>query len=53
MSLLTLSWLEDESPRDLVRWAVAGAIVVGIHAGAIAYLLAGISRTKSAAIPTS
>ena len=41
MSLLTPSWLEDESPRDLLRWAVAAAIVVGVHAGAIAYFVTG------------
>ncbi len=38
--MLTPSWLEDESPRDLLRWAVAGAIVVGVHAGVIAYFVA-------------
>ena len=31
---------EDASPRDLVRWAIAGLIVVGVHAGVIAYFLA-------------
>jgi periplasmic protein TonB len=39
MSANTLSWF-DENPRDLVRWATAGAVVVGVHAGALAYLLA-------------
>jgi protein TonB len=39
MSVLALSWLEDQSPRDLVRWAAAAAIVLGIHAGAVAYFL--------------
>ena len=39
MSVLSLSWFEDEDPRDLIRWAVAGALVLGIHAGAIAFYL--------------
>ena len=40
MSALALLWYEDTSPRDLVRWAIAGSIVVGAHAGMIAYFLA-------------
>lgn len=40
MSTLPLLWFEHENPRDLVRWAVAAAVVVGIHAGAVAYFLA-------------
>ncbi len=40
MSVFTSSWFEDENPRDLLRWAVAAAVVVGIHAGAVAYFLA-------------
>jgi protein TonB len=40
MSAFTMSWFEDENPRDLLRWAIAAAVVVGIHAGAIAYFLA-------------
>lgn len=39
MSALTLPWLEDESPRDLLRWALAGAIVLGIHAAVAGYFL--------------
>jgi periplasmic protein TonB len=39
MSALTLPWLEDESPRDLLRWAIAAAIVLGIHAGVAGYFL--------------
>ena len=39
MTLLSVPFLEDEEPRDLVRWAVAGALVLGIHAGAIAVYL--------------
>jgi protein TonB len=40
MSALALSRYEDTSPRDLVRWALAGLIVVGVHAGVIAHFLA-------------
>ena len=36
---LALSWLEDEDPRDLLRWALAGALVLGVHAGAVAFYL--------------
>ena len=39
MTLLSLPFLEDDQPRDLLRWAVAGALVLGIHAGAIAVYL--------------
>jgi periplasmic protein TonB len=39
MNVLALGFLEDEDPRDLIRWAVAGALVLGIHAGAIAFYL--------------
>jgi len=39
MSAPSLSWFDD-SPRDIARWAIAGAVVVGIYAGAAAYLLA-------------
>jgi protein TonB len=39
MNALALPWLEDEDPRDLRRWAIAAAIVLGIHAAAVgAYL---------------
>jgi periplasmic protein TonB len=41
MSMSALSWHDDRSPRELARWAVAGAIVLGVHAGAVMYLLAG------------
>lgn len=35
-----LPWFEDEDPRDLARWSVAAAIVVGVHGALIAtYLL--------------
>jgi protein TonB len=39
MSVLPLSWLEDESPRDLTRWVGAAAIVLAIHAGVVSYFL--------------
>jgi len=39
MTALSPSWLEDESPRDLFRWTMAAAIVLGIHAGAVACYL--------------
>ncbi len=39
MSTLPL-WFEDENPRDLLRWAAAAVVVVGIHAGVVAYFLA-------------
>ena len=29
MTALSLSWFEDEDPRDLRRWAIAAAIVFG------------------------
>ena len=35
-----LSWHDDRSPRELARWVIAGAIVLGVHAGALIYLLA-------------
>ncbi len=40
MSMSALSWHDDRSPRELARWAIAGAIVLGVHAGALIYLLA-------------
>jgi periplasmic protein TonB len=40
MSAPTLSWSEDTSPRELLRWAIAGAVVIAVHAGAVAYVLA-------------
>jgi periplasmic protein TonB len=40
MSMSTLAWHDDRSPRELARWAVAGAIVLGIHAGVLVYLFA-------------
>jgi periplasmic protein TonB len=35
MTAPALPWFEDEDPRDLRRWAIAAAIVFGIHAGAV------------------
>jgi periplasmic protein TonB len=39
MSAPSLSWFDD-GPRDVARWAIAGAVVVGVYAGGAAYLLA-------------
>lgn len=39
MTAVSLTWFEDENPRDLFRWALAAAIVLGIHAAAIAFYL--------------
>lgn len=36
MTALALNWFEDEDPRDLRRWAIAAAIVLGIHAAGVA-----------------
>jgi len=35
MTALRLPWFEDEDPRDLRRWAVAAAVVLGVHLGTI------------------
>ena len=40
MSVSALSWHDDRSPRELARWAIASAVVLGVHAGALIYLLA-------------
>jgi periplasmic protein TonB len=32
----TLSWFEDDNPRDLARWSFAAVVVVAIHAAALA-----------------
>jgi periplasmic protein TonB len=40
MTAGTLAWFEDEDPRELRRWSIAAAIVVGVHVGLIGgYLL--------------
>jgi periplasmic protein TonB len=36
MTSRTLAWFEDNDPRDVLRWSVAAAVVVAIHAAAIA-----------------
>jgi len=40
MSMSALAWHDDRNPRELARWAIAGTIVLGVHAGALIYLLA-------------
>ncbi len=35
MTARALTWFEDDDPRDLMRWAVAAAVVVLIYAAAI------------------
>jgi protein TonB len=40
MSISAVSWHDDRNPRELARWAIAAALVVGVHAGALIYLLA-------------
>ena len=32
MIAIPFGWFEDEQPRDLIRWAAAAAIVLGVHA---------------------
>ena len=39
MNVRALGWFEDESPRDLARWAAAACIVAALHAGIVGYLL--------------
>ena len=39
MTARALDWFEDEDPRDLRRWALAAAIVLGVHLAAIAAYL--------------
>jgi protein TonB len=36
MSVLDAYWFEDREPRDLARWGIAAAIVVGAHAALVA-----------------
>ncbi|HTZ02864.1 MAG TPA: TonB family protein [Xanthobacteraceae bacterium] len=36
MSVTSLAWFDDETPRDLRRWALAAAVVLGVHVAAIA-----------------
>jgi protein TonB len=39
MNTRALPWFEDEDPRDIARWSIAAAVVVGIHATLIAGFL--------------
>jgi len=39
MTALASAWFEDQQPRDYLRWAAAAAVVLGIHAGALALYL--------------
>ncbi len=39
MNARALPWFEDEEPRDLLRWSIAAAVVVCIHAALIAAYL--------------
>lgn len=39
MSVMALSFLEDETPRDLRRWAFAAFVVLAVHLGAIGVYL--------------
>ena len=39
------NWFEDEDPRDLRRWAIAAAIVLGIHAAGVAGYLYSHQRS--------
>jgi periplasmic protein TonB len=35
MTTLTLPWFDDEDPRELRRWAIAAAVVLGVHLGGV------------------
>jgi periplasmic protein TonB len=35
MTALTLPWFEDEDPHELRRWAIAAAVVLGVHLGGV------------------
>ena len=39
MTAISLGWFEEGEPRDFVRWGTAAAIVLGVHAAAIAFYL--------------
>jgi periplasmic protein TonB len=39
MSAPTLPWLEDLRPHDFGRWAVAAAVVLGLHLAAVAFVV--------------
>jgi|SRR5579862_2649054 periplasmic protein TonB len=36
MTVAALTWFDDDDPRDLRRWAIAAAVVLGVHLAAIA-----------------
>jgi periplasmic protein TonB len=36
MTAASLTWFDDDDPRDLRRWAIAALVVLGIHLAAIA-----------------
>jgi outer membrane immunogenic protein len=46
----TFTWPEDWSPCELSRWAIAGAVVIGIHAVAVAYVLVTHQPDKIGAV---
>jgi len=35
MTALTRPWFEDEDPHELRRWAIAAAVVLGVHLGGV------------------
>jgi protein TonB len=35
MTAQTLPWFEDDDPRELRRWAIAAAVVLGVHLGGV------------------
>jgi len=39
MTAQTLTWFEDDDPHEWRRWALAGTIVVGVHAALVASYL--------------
>lgn len=39
MTARALPWFEDEGPRDLGRWSFAAAVVLSVHAAAVAAYL--------------
>jgi len=36
MSISAATWYDDDDPRDILRWAIAAAVVIAIHVAAIA-----------------
>lgn len=49
MNTRALPWFDDNEPRDLLRWAFAGAVVICVHAALIAAYL-NFRRAPSAEI---